>query len=206
MSSLRDDYLSIYRVLDSETRYIFHLWTIYNQLFDTKENVDVLNLAAGDVFACFQQVANRDIIHYIYRTLDKAQTGRNNKNLTLFSLLDKRFDRLFPLDELANILEKIKESDDFKRAKDIRNKILAHSDISKLNQTDTKHTLPFQSIQCLISSIGNALNFTSYHAFNETTLYEQTITNLGSDGIALINRLKGTNDHQRHYQRQTQSP
>lgn len=75
---------------------------------------------------------------------------------------------------------------------------------SKAKQPDTKHTLPFQSIQCLISSIGDALNFTSYHVFNETTLYEQTITNIGSDGIALINRLKETNDHQRHHQRQTQ--
>ena len=203
MSSLRDDYLSIYRVLDSETRYIFHLWTIYNQLFDTKENVDVLNLAAGDVFACFQQVTNRDIVQFIYRTLDKQQTG-GNKNLTLFSLLDKRFEPLFPLDELEKTLMDLKDSNDFKRAKDIRNKILAHSDISKLNQPDTKHTLPFQSIQYLIASIGNALNFTSYHVFNETTLYEQTITNLGSDGIALINRLKETNDHQRHHQRQTQ--
>ena len=202
MPSFRDDYLSIYKVLDSETRYIFHLWTIYNQLFDTKENVDVLNLAAGDVFACFQQVTNRDIVHFIYRTLDKKQTGRN-KNLTLFSLLNKRFEPLFPLDELEKILMNLKDSNDFKRAKDIRNKILAHSDFSKLNQPDTKRTLPFQSIQYLIASIGDALNFTSYHVFNETTLYEQTITNLGSDGIALINRLKETNDHQRHRQRQT---
>ena len=195
MSSLRDEYLSIYKVLDSETRYIFHLWAIYNQLFDTKENVDVLNATASDIFACFQQVTNRDIVHYIYRTLDKAQTGRNNKNLTLFSLLDKKFEPLFPLSELENILKKLKDSDDFKRAKDIRNKVLAHSDFSKLNQSDTKRTLPFQSIQFLITSIGDAWNFASYHVLNETTLYDQTITNLGSDGNALIKRLKEINDY-----------
>lgn len=189
MSSTIDEYKKIYNVLDAELKYVFHLNAIYGQLFSEKANLDLLNETAGDVFAIFQQLAHKELIIYICRTLENKKLGDKN-NLTLYSLLDKNFKCLYSQKELDKKLSDIKRSPSFKLIKYIRNKRLAHSDISKLTIDDETPKVSYTELELVLRDIADVMNYTSSKSQGLTVLYHETITHLKYDGNSLLSVLR----------------
>lgn len=189
MSSTIDEYKEIYDILDGELKYVFHLNAIYGQLFSEKENLDLLNATSGDVFAIFQQLAHKELIIYISRTLENKKTGNKN-NLTLYSLLDKRFKCFYSQKELEKKLSDVRKSASFESIIKIRNKRIAHSDISKLSLEDEVPKVSYIELELVLRDIADVMNFTSSKSLGLTVLYHEAITHLKSDGNSLLTALK----------------
>jgi len=167
---------------------MFLIWTLYTQLFDSQENVQLLNETASGVFSIFQKLTERDVIHFICRMFEPARTGKN-ENLTLFSLADEKFSGLYDVQILLKDLNEIRKSDQFSEIKTIRDKRLAHSDKER-RVSGVKENLHYKSVFFLLEAITNSLNYVRRQVLGRPLLYEYMITIPGSDGTALINKLK----------------
>jgi len=166
---------------------MFFIWTLYMQLFGNQENVELLNKTACDVFVIFEKLAEREVMHFIYRMLEHVETGKN-KNLTLFALADEKFSDLYDVQILLEDLNKTRNSGQFSEVKKIRNNVLAHSDIQR--RVHAIGNFQYESIFFLLDAITRNLNYVQRQVLGKPTLYAQMKTKPGSDGNSLINKLK----------------
>lgn len=173
--------------LDKEIRDFFYIWTIYKQLFATQDQVDLLNKVASDVFHAFQVMVGQQAVLFIGRLLDSAKTG-NNKNLSLFSLVSEQHKGLFDVVQLERRLQNLKTSDNVRTILDRRNKQIAHCDWSLRTASSAPSCV--SGVEDVLFEIEEIFNSVSSEVFGEMTLFQEMITNRGSDGSALIHRLK----------------
>jgi hypothetical protein len=114
-----------YSELWQEAAYLHAKWAEYVELFGTKESrIDLLNGAAGHLFAMIQDQMWDDILMHIARLTDPPATGKK-RNLTLRNLPDLVTDDLKPpvkacIDEVLGYTE---------FCRDWRNRRVAHTDL-----------------------------------------------------------------------------
>ena len=113
------------KIIESEFIHLVTTWETYKELFSKDENLKIINECCGSCFNTIQLSMNNDIIISLNRLLDPQKQG-NNENLVLESLL-KEVDNSTKKN-MENILQDIRDIVRKSDLKNIRNKMLAHSD------------------------------------------------------------------------------
>ena len=104
--------------------------------------------------------------------------------------MDKKFKCLYSQKEVGKKLSNIKRTQVFKSIKKIRNKRLAHSDITKLTLDDEVPTVSYTELEQVLRDIEDVMNYTSSKTLGLTVLYNEIITHLKSDGNSLLSALR----------------
>jgi hypothetical protein len=114
-----------YSELWQEAAYLHAKWAEYVELFGTKESrIDLLNRAAGHLFAMIQDQMWDDILMHIARLTDPPATGKK-RNLTLQNLPDLVRDEFKPSVRIC--IDEVLRHTEFCR--DWRNRRVAHTDL-----------------------------------------------------------------------------
>ena len=123
----------------------------------------------------------------ISKLTDPADYGKY-KNFSfyyLFELLKEEIPDEF-YKKLSLILEKLQANSSLFRNR--RNKFVAHRDLDSINNK-SEYGIAIQNVEDSLRIIREYLNEIDFHFFNTTTLYEEFITDLKDDGVALLVRL-----------------
>jgi hypothetical protein len=114
-----------YSELWQEAAYLHAKWAEYVELFGTKEaRIDLLNDAAGHLFAMIQDQMWDDILMHIARMTDPSATGKK-LNLSLQNLVDLVAKELRPA--VTSRIQDVLALTEFCR--DWRNRRVAHTDL-----------------------------------------------------------------------------
>ncbi|VAX34799.1 hypothetical protein MNBD_UNCLBAC01-2099 [hydrothermal vent metagenome] len=165
-------------------------WVIYKNTFENQKRNELLAEASPIIFSIFQKLLLDDIALTLCRLTDPAKTGKKNNN-TMYQLIEKKRLNTSALDEVTNKIKKIRE---------LRNKFLAHSDLTKTLSHFAENTSNGKTVQKLniplsINTIDNVINEIGsiYNkATNEHCAFSSIISPHGPDcGVKmLIDHLK----------------
>jgi hypothetical protein len=180
----------IYEALYQQVSYLYAKWGVFCQLYgSTKEVVDLLNNSAPSFFRICEDVLVDDILLNISRLTDPKQTFKRD-NLSLERLVHSIDEVQFPKlkDEIEKLLAKAKDKCTF--ARDLRNKRIAHNDLSTKLQVNPNPlpTVTRKKIEDALESICNVMNAVAGYFEDSTVAYELAI--LPNDGNTLIARLR----------------
>lgn len=153
-------------------------WQIFHYFFVAKEErVDLLNKASGITSYFLSKVLHESIAMGLCRLTDPYQSGRGagqNQNLSLASL--KRHISGRSLEEYTQREEAAKDA--CQKARDWRNKLISHADLSIATRKDEISGISPRDMQNALEKIGDALNFLNLQLFDSTTMYDDVILQL----------------------------
>lgn len=184
----------IFDQLREESIQLHFRWLIYRQLFaSSPEDIDLLNERGSSVFFLLQHLL-LDNIALSFSKLTDPHEQRNNKNLSIKTLIQVLKED--SNDSLANeIQERLKMlNDQCESFRTLRNKRIAHADFSHALRV-AEEPLPGISrtqIEQALESLRDILNHAELVLFDSQTAYDMLITDHGSDGTALLRRLRAT--------------
>ena len=167
-------------------------WTVYRQLYGTNERrIDLLNASAPYFFHTVQLVLLDDIALTLSKLTDpKKYSGYENLSLKqLIERIDNSQNKSLIDDTEIAIKDLNAKCEKFREH---RNKRIAHIDLENALKLPKEKIEGFSrdEIEKALLALRNLLNKIEYHFFGQTTLYEEIILPLGSDGEAVIRRLK----------------
>lgn len=176
--------------------WVHYKWDLFLQLYDKREDVELLNRTAPAVFRVWEDVMLDEIVISICRVTDPATTGRK-KNLTLdrlggaidgssYSDLKREFKK--GLLDLRPVL---------KFARDHRNRRIAHVDLAtRLNShPEPLSDLNKRRIENALEAIATLMNLVEGYFQNSATVYKLGIPR--GEGRTLIYWLKKGYDQRR---------
>ncbi|MGZ5435134.1 MAG: AbiU2 domain-containing protein [Pyrinomonadaceae bacterium] len=204
--NLSSEVAELYTPLFSQVSYLHAQWEIYRQLYVAgPETFQLLKWAADGFFRVVQDTLASEILLTISRLTDAKQTGRGNRardNLSLDQLTHSVDQSKFPVlrAEIDNRLTQSQQACAF--ARDVRNKLLAHSDLSTslrdreavISQATTTN------IDAALVSIVHVMNAIPAHFDGSTVVYE--IARMPDDGNSLLNRLRDSRNYWQHVESQ----
>ncbi len=163
-------------------------WLIYDQLFGSKERVELLNSKGANVFSILQNSILDNCALALSRLTDSARTGRY-ENLSISTLIDAvREENEELAGELQEIYEKLEAQ--VERFRKHRHKRIAHLDLDTATKNAELESYIFGDIAASFDLITELLNTYEYAYFDSRTAYPQAILPLGADGEALIRALE----------------
>ncbi len=200
--NLPSEIAELYTPLFSQVSHLHAQWEIYRQLYVAgPETFQLLKWAANGFFRVVQDTLASEILLTISRLTDARQTGRRD-NLSLDQLTHSVDQSKFPVlrAEIDKRLTQSKQACAF--ARDVRNKLLAHSDLSTslrdreavISQATTTN------IDGAIASIAHVMNAVPAHFDNSAVVYE--IARMPGDGNSLLNRLRDSRNYWRNIEDQ----
>jgi len=182
----------IFEHLKQEVILLHARWAVYKQLYASgKDNVDLLNRHASNVFYLYQFLLIDDFSLTLSKLTDSSSTyGQDNLSLEQLILrleeggsneLTVELRRRFA--ELKNSCEKFRL---------LRNKRIAHIDLSHRLQV-AEEQLPVTSredIKISLKLLSDFMNKIEENMFGAYTDYDGILTPLDSDGDALLRALR----------------
>jgi hypothetical protein len=204
--NLPSEIAELYTPLFSQVSHLHAQWEIYRQLYVAgPETFQLLQWAANGFFRVVQDTLASEILLTISRLTDVKQTGRGNRardNLSLDRLAHSVNQSEFPVlrAEVDKCLTQSRQDCAF--ARDVRNKLLAHSDLSTslrdreavISQATTTN------IDAALVSIARVMNAIPAHFDGSTVVYE--IARMPDDGNSLLNRLRDSRNYWQHVESQ----
>lgn len=189
----------LYTPLFSQVSHLHAQWAIYRQLYVAgPETFRLLKWAADGFFRVVQDTLASEILLTISRLTDAKQTGFGNRardNLSLAQLAHCVDETKFPVlrTQIDKCLAQSRQACAF--ARDVRNKLLAHSDLSTslrdraavISQATTTN------IDAALASIAYVMNTIPAHFDGSTVVYE--VACMPDDGNSLLNRLRDSRNY-----------
>lgn len=154
--------------LDQSVIGLVSLWDLYRSLFGTnKERVDLLNQASGYVTRAIQDSLHERIILGVCQISDPYDS-RGRKNVTVLGL-----PKFLPEPEhciaMVPMIDAVKASTSF--ARDLRNKMIAHSDLEAVTGSYAVDYSTRERIVAAIQSIIVPLRYVHVEYFGTSQLY-----------------------------------
>lgn len=176
---------SVFEILKYDVTKCHYYWILYRQLFGTNENrIHLINQTTPSFFAMFQDLFLDYITLELSKLTDPAEMGKY-KNLTLYYLLDLLHSEISEefhnslksvLDELSSLTEHFRNR---------RNKLVAHRDLSSVEQNE-EYLFSRQKVEDALIVVRKYLNEIESHFYNKHTLYNEFIPLLNDDGTAML--------------------
>ena len=196
----------LYTPLFNQVSHVHAQWSIYRQLYVSgPEIISLLKWSAGSFFGVVQHTLASEILLTICRLTDSKQTGFGNRardNLSLDRLADCVDQGKFPglRDEIQKRLTQSRPICGF--ARDVRNKLLAHSDLSTSlrDRVAVVSQATTTNIDAALESIAHVMNAIPAHFDNSTVVYE--IASMPDDGNSLLNRLRDSRTYWKYIEDQ----
>jgi|ERR1043165_4103484 hypothetical protein len=184
----------IYRPLVNQVSHVHFQWNIFRQLYVSgPETFALLKWSANGFFGVVQHTLASEILLTISRLTDAKQTGtgkRARDNLSLDRLVDRIDQQQFPAlkEEISERLIAARHTCAF--ARDVRNKLLAHSDLatSLRDRAAVAAQTTTTNIDAALRSIAHVLNAIPGHFDNSGVAY--AVASMSTDGNTLLNRLR----------------
>jgi hypothetical protein len=200
--NLPSEIAELYTPLFSQVSHLHAQWEIYRQLYVAgPETFHLLKWAANGFFRVVQDTLASEILLTISRLTDAKQTGARH-NLSLDQLTHSVDQPKFPVlrAEIVKRLTQAQQACAF--ARDVRNKLLAHSDLSTslrdreavISQATTTN------FDAALVSIAHVMNAIPAHFDSSTVVYE--IARMPGDGNSLLNRLRDSQNYWQHIESQ----
>ena len=167
-------------------------WQLFNQLYSSKENADLMNTAAPKAFRFIQMALIDGIILRICRLTDPAESRTPRgcvENLTLANLCTN-----LPPDPSGNLPAQLEQTLDRLKAatndfREHRNQTIAHSDKNTaITDEPALPKLTTSKFQAAIDEINSFMNVINYAFTDSTTVYSHVHVLGGGD--SLIGALK----------------
>lgn len=179
----------VYDALYNEVLWLLGKWNEYLKLFESQDDVDVLNGTAAFCFAVVQSAMRDDIMLHIARLTDPAVQrvgGCEHKNLSLPSLLPLVNDSARAKD-LQALVDAAGESARF--AKAYRNKHLAHRDLDHaLERAERIPPGSQEEVERVIACFTEVLDHIAVAFGGHASLFE-SVKVVPGDSRTLITRL-----------------
>lgn len=183
-----DDFLLVLNHAGFEITHLNAKWEFYKKLYGSHESVSLLNFISSGSFKLFQDLLFNDFVICCSKLLDPPFTGKHD-NMSLGYLFENIKNKISTVDanELSDSLKSISEK--FEKAKVLRSKVLAHSDL-KTAQSDRE---PFNIIESegdeMIHDIMAFLNKINHHINRSYHIYKTGIP-LPQEADKLLRMLK----------------
>lgn len=160
-------------------------WQEFEELFNTPEQVDLLNRAAPAFFASLQTILFLDLVMEIGRFTDPAEMGFF-RNLSLAQL-----EKAVPDDivRAGLAVHRAVAEAKCKPVRDYRNKVPAHFDLDTALGVKNEPPVSGRDLRESLESIAPFLNEIEQHYGLGPCAYEHTIRPLGGVGV-LVRRLE----------------
>jgi hypothetical protein len=180
----------LYEALKLDVSRLYAKWNVFKQLYaTTKETVELLNDSAQGFFRICQDVLLDDILLTISRLNDPYQTsGKDNLSMERLAAYVDRTKYPNLRADIDTLLIEARDKCGF--ARELRNRRIAHSDLSTRLEAEA-NPLPVvykQQIDDALSVLQSVLNKMELYFEDNTVLYEQTMVR--GDGEALVARLR----------------
>ncbi|HMN22921.1 MAG TPA: hypothetical protein PKE38_00410 [Ignavibacteriaceae bacterium] len=185
---MKENTKGVFDKLKYEVTRCHYYWIVYRQLLGTSESrIELINKTTPSFFILFQDLFLDYITLQISKLTDPADY-RKYKNFSFYYLLEllKQESPIKFYEKLSSILEKLQVKSALFR--DRRNKVVAHRDLDSISNK-SEYGISRESVEAVLQVIREYLNEIDFHFFNTTTLYEEFITDLKDDGVALLVRL-----------------
>jgi len=162
-------------------------WALYKQLFGKCDRrIALLNETAGSFFGVLQGVLLDDVVLELARLVDSPKSC-GKANLTLL-----RIPGLIADQELRPEIEAMVDSAEgaCAKARDQRNRRLAHNDLSLAVETSAKPlpAIGIADVESALAAVRDLLNRLDSHYLNSTVAYEYVGTG-PTDGDSLVHYL-----------------
>jgi len=162
-------------------------WALYKQLFGKSDRrIALLNETAGSFFGVLQGVLLDDVVLELARLVDSPKSC-GKANLTLL-----RIPGLIADQELRPEIEAMVDSAEgaCAKARDQRNRRLAHNDLSLAVETSAKPlpAIGIADVESALAAVRDLLNRLDSHYLNSTVAYEYVGTG-PTDGDSLVHYL-----------------
>jgi AbiU2 len=171
---LGDDFGEYFTFIYNDIYYLIYKWQEYNELFNTKKRVDVLNESTSSIFSLFQNVLITNIVLSICRLTDPIKQNRTSTlHLSIYKLPEYITDMEFKT-EIYRLCSEIR-----KKVKEIRltrDNYIAHSDLNKIINRNVS-IIEYKNLDHVIDLLYQLMK-SFYAIYFNSDLQKETITSL----------------------------
>ena len=177
---------NILESIEDEFIQINYRWKIFCQLYDSEENVALLNKSGSNVFELFQKLLIYDVISSLCTLTDPPRSARKD-NASIKGYLEKANVPSERLDKVNPLMSKL--TNEMTNMRIVRNKAMSHRDIDYATKVLRLPDITYDNIENSINILRGIINILS----NSSEDYIPHIP-YGGDGNKLLKLLKKVHD------------
>lgn len=182
---------SIFESVDSQVVHLSYTWKIYCQLFDSEDNISLLDSSGGNVFQLFQTLILDHVILALSRLTDPPSHGKGKENANIRYVLELAKDSLSPR-VLANVTASLARLDGHvAHLRVYRNKVLAHPDLAHAIRLTDLPPITYDELENAMCECRTLMSMLGMELFKRTSAYDVIIP-YGRSGSDLLTRLRGS--------------